>query len=62
MPHNRLTYELYIDEGSDEPRFEPLICSDHQEAISAVRQIIEDRGLRAVEVRLMGEVLFTLRG
>jgi hypothetical protein len=62
MPHTLQTFELYIDRGTGETTFEPLLCSGPQEAISLVRQLIETRGLAAVEVRLLGRTLFTLRG
>lgn len=61
MSESLRTYELHIDDGSGAPRFEPLMCSGPREAMAIVRQMIEAHELVSVEVRLMGNVLFTLQ-
>jgi hypothetical protein len=57
-PHQ--TYELYLDDGGDAPRFEALTCPSPIDLLPAVRRLIEQRKLQAVEVRCAGVPLFTV--
>lgn len=52
------TYELYIDDEGG--RFEPLTCRSHEDLMSAVERMMEERNLRTVEVRHFGTHLFTV--
>ncbi len=61
-PGTHLTFELYVDDGSRPPVFEPFTCSRRADLMPAALQMIEARHLRAIEVRECGEHLFTLRG
>ncbi len=59
MPHVHLTYELYLDDGRRRS-FEALTCASQTELMTAVRNLIEQRGLKSVEVCQFGEHLFTI--
>ena len=55
-----LTFELYLDDGEHEPAFEAYTCPSREELVPTLRRLLEERGLRSVEVREMGVPLFTL--
>jgi hypothetical protein len=54
------TFELYLDNGSGDLSFEALTCASREELLPAVRKILEERQLEAVEVRELGTPLFKL--
>ncbi len=55
------TYELYLRrEESETPRFEPLACYSDYEAMAAARQLLNAQQSGSIEVRRLGEHLFTL--
>jgi hypothetical protein len=58
-PHQ--TYELYLDDGGGDPHFEALTCPSPTDVLPAVRRLIEQRKLQAVEVRRAGVPLFTVQ-
>lgn len=54
------TYELVM-EGPEGPMgFVPVTCRSEADAMARARQLIEERGLSAVEVRHFGAHVFTL--
>lgn len=55
----RHTFELYLDCGEEERRFEALTCRE-PDLISEVRRVLSDRGASAVDVHRLGQHLFTL--
>ncbi len=57
-----LTFELYLDDGSTTPSFQPLLCSFREGLMPAVLRLMEEQGLRSVEVREQGSHLFILKG
>ncbi len=56
----RQTYELYLEDEDGERRFETLLSGTVAEVLPAVRQLIAERNLVAIEVRIAGQHLFTL--
>lgn len=54
------TYELYLEQEDGSPRLEIVTCPNEVELISVVQGMIEERRLRAVEVRRFGSHLFTV--
>jgi hypothetical protein len=54
------TYELYLEPEDGAPRLEVITCPDEVELLSAVQDMIAQRGLRSVEVRRFGSHLFTV--
>jgi hypothetical protein len=56
----RQTYELYLEDDRGERRFETLLCGTVAEVLPAVRKLIAERNLVAVEVRVAGQHLFTV--
>jgi hypothetical protein len=56
----RQTYELYLEDDEGERRFETILCRSVADVLPAVRQLIAERNLAAVEVRVAGQHLFTL--
>jgi len=55
------TYELFLETAQGDRRFEPLTCANPAEALRKARLRLEDGELAAIEVRLAGEHLFTLK-
>jgi hypothetical protein len=55
-----LTFELYLDDGEHEPVFEAYTCPSRDELVPTLRRLLDERGLRSVEVREMGVPLFTV--
>ena len=55
-----LTFELYLDDGEHDPVFEAYTCPSRDELVAALRRLLDERGLRSVEVREMGVPLFTV--
>lgn len=55
----QLTYELYLHAGDETPVFEALTCHE-VELVGAMRRLIDERGLRAIEAHRMGEHVLTL--
>ena len=53
-------FDLYLHGDRQGPHFEPLVCFDEHDVVPAVRRIIEERNLYAVEVHRMGVPLFTV--
>jgi hypothetical protein len=56
----RQTYELYLEDEAGERRFETILCRSIAEILPAVRKLIAERNLAAVEVRVAGKHLFTV--
>jgi hypothetical protein len=55
------TYELYLSEGADSPRFEPLTAQTAVQAMQRARDLLENNAaIASIEVWLAGEHLFTL--
>ena len=54
------TFEIYLHGDRQGPHFEPLACFDERDVVPAVRRIMEERRLYAVEVHQMGVPLFTV--
>jgi hypothetical protein len=55
------TFELYLQEQEGSaPRFEALTCPAN-DVLTAVREMIADRRLAAIEVRHQGRALYTVR-
>lgn len=55
------TYELYLSDGVEPPRFEALTCPPDADLFTRVRLILEDRNLISIEVRRLGTHMFTVR-
>lgn len=55
-----MTYELYLERDDGPPVFEAFTCADEVELLAAVKRLMAERGLKAVEVRRFGAHLFTL--
>ena len=55
-----LTFELYLDDGENDPVFEAYTCPSREELVPTLRRLLDERGLRSVEVREMGVPLFTV--
>lgn len=60
MNRTYLTFELYLDDGEHQPVFEAFTCPSQDDLVPAVRRMLDERGLKAVEVRQMGVPLFTV--
>lgn len=58
----RHTYELYLHQGDEPPRFEALTCADEVELLAAMRRLIAERSLSAVEAWRLGEQVMVLAG
>ena len=56
----RTSYELFLDDGEGPPVFEAIACADEAELLGCLRRMLEERSLRAIEVRWLGEPIFTL--
>jgi len=55
------TYELYLLDGAQGMRFQPLTCRTASQVMAKIRELLAaDDSIAAVEVRLAGEHLFTL--
>jgi hypothetical protein len=54
------TYELYLEDDSGERRFETMLCRTVADILPAVRKMIAERNLAAVEVCVAGQHLFTI--
>ena len=54
------TYELYLEDEEGERRFDTLLCRSVAEILPKVRDMIAERNLAAVEVRVAGQHLFTI--
>ena len=56
----RLTFELYLDTGEEEPAFEALTCLDEVELLGVMRRMLAERRLKSIEARRLGETIVTL--
>lgn len=54
------TYELYLEDQDGARRFEALTCANSGDLIAAVRRVLDQGGVRSVEVFQFGEHLFTV--
>jgi hypothetical protein len=54
------TYELYLEDEEGERRFDTILCRSLAEILPKVRELIAERNLASVEVRVAGQVLFTI--
>ena len=55
------TYELYLRDGVQETRFQPLTCRTASQVMEKLRELLaSDASIASVEVRLAGQHLFTL--
>ena len=55
-----MTYEFYIESKDREPRFVPVMCESELELEHQARTILAQEHATSVEVRRLGEHLFTL--
>ena len=54
------TYELYLSDGVEPPRFEALTCAPDADLFTVVRRILAERKLNSIEVRRLGTHVFTV--
>jgi hypothetical protein len=54
------TYELYLEDEEGERRFDTILCRSLAEILPRVRELIAERNLASVEVRVAGQILFTI--
>ena len=54
------TYELYLEDEEGERRFDTILCRSLAEILPKVRELIAERNLASVEVRVAGQILFTI--
>ena len=57
-----LTYELYLKGQDGKVAFEALTCPLNEDVLAVAQRLLVARGLRSVEVRRLGEHLYTIGG